>query len=211
MLHDMVKNIDFVMFGGFEQPTFSETVISPDGTIRIVNFAEQTGGNGSGSVVNKTVLAYENAGGTSLLFDFMYLYANNILKDAPSRQMNFGIFEDFKIHCVYINNITYYLIESHPVDDAPCLIEYGEDGECVTSKMANHWCVAAAYRISKGKFVPAPIIDGKSTLCVVADSVTRPMFLTVIPDENVLCVPHVDKADYIFNGKYDRIRLTSPD
>lgn len=207
MLHEMVKNIDMVSYNCIDLPSHTFWAASPDEEMMLFNHLASTGGNGYGSVDNNIVLAYNNDGQTCLLYDFSYPYINGIL-DAAKQEMNFGLFLGFKIHCAYVGKTTYYLIESTPIDQAPLPI--GQHDEVYYDSdwpLANHWDVIAAYKIERGKLVPAPILGGKSTLCIMADSVTRPMNFTIIPDENVLCVPHVEGPQYIFNGKYDRIKI----
>lgn len=209
MLHEIIKNINLVHFNDVDMPANTNYAASPDGQMQLYNHLAYTGGNGFGSVVNNIVLAYNNNGQTRLLYDFTVPYFNRVLEDAGQR-MNFGLLYDFRIHCAYFGNATYYLIESNPIDQSPMPIgNHDEDYYYIDDcPHANYWNVIAAYKIEKGKFVPAPIMGGKSTLCIVADSVTQPMNFSIIPDENVLCVPHVEGPQYIFKGRYDRIKLT---
>lgn len=207
MLHEIIKNIDMVLYNGVDLPSHTFLANSPDEQMILINHLAYTGGNGFGSVVNNIVLVYNSDDQTCLLYDFSIPYMNSIF-DAAKQEMNFSIFRDFRIHCAYIGNTTYYLIESTPIDQAPMPIGQHDEGYYDADwPHANYWNAIAAYKIERGKLVPAHIIGGKSTLCIVADSVTRPMNFSIIPDENVLCVPHVEGPQYIFNGKYDRIKL----
>ena len=207
MLHEIIKNINLVQFNDVDMPANTYYAASPDGQMQLYNHLAYTGGNVFGSVVNNIVLAYNNNGQTCLLYDFSYPYYQNVIGDT-GQYMNFGLFYDFRIHCTYVGKTTYYFIESNPIDESPTPIGHNDE-ECYDSDRphANYWDIIAAYKIERGKLVPSPIMSGKSTLLIVADSVTQPMNFSIIPDENVLCVPHVEGPQYIFNGKYDRIKL----
>ncbi len=208
-LYEILKEVHYYMYN-LSLPFYAECACSDDGQIQLYNNIYAMDNHCHDCSLNDITVVYDYNDKLCLLNDFSRPYGNSVLSD-NGRSFNFGVFCDFKIHSAYFGDKTCYLIESHIEDTHPSPIEDQDSlNNNIVDFFALHFSMIAAYCLDNGKLVPVPAINGKSSLCIVADSIAQPMTFAVIPDENVLCVPHVEKPHYVFNGKYDRVRLMIP-